>query len=130
MQAASGRPFSWGGLNGGTDCCLFACDAVRAMTGLDPASPFRGRYQTKRGAVAALRRFAGGGIPETAEKIARELGAPEVPPMTAQRGDVVLTDQGPWLALGVCVGATVAVAGVQGIERQPLSRAVRAWRVG
>ena len=54
IEAANERPFSWGR----HDCCLFACDAVMAMTGVDPAKPFRGKYKTKRGAFGVLKRFA------------------------------------------------------------------------
>ena len=41
LQAARGRPFSWGE----NDCALFACGAVAAMTGEDPASRFRAGYR-------------------------------------------------------------------------------------
>lgn len=44
-------PFAWGS----RDCCLFAADAVEAMTGADFAVRFRG-YSTKFGALRALRR--------------------------------------------------------------------------
>lgn len=130
LQAAAGRPFVWGH----SDCCLFACDAVRAMTGEDPAAPFRGRYRSKAGAFAAMRAFVGAGggqglIADTAERIARDLDCREVGPLEAQRGDVVLTDQGPWQALGICAGARVAIAGLAGVEYQPLANAVRAWRI-
>ncbi len=33
IEAARERPFSWGQ----HDCCLFASDAIEAMTGVDPA---------------------------------------------------------------------------------------------
>lgn len=131
FEAASGRLFSWGGHGGGQDCCLAACDAVRAITGVDPAAPLRGTYHDRRTAFAALRRFAGGWLPETAERIAGELQAKEVAPLQAQRGDVVLIHAGRWWALGTCNGAHVAVAREpKGLVWLPLSAASRAWRVG
>jgi hypothetical protein len=136
LEAAHGRPFSWGTF----DCCLFACDAVEAMTGVDPARPFRGRYRTRRGAYAALKRFTGsrhcrGGLKETAERIAGELGMPEVRPLMAQRGDVVLIESAPGErgdALGIVdmTGRHVSVvAPDSGYRRLPLAAAERAWRV-
>ena len=29
------------------DCCLFACDAIEVMTGVDVAAQFRGRYHSR-----------------------------------------------------------------------------------
>ena len=125
VEAARQKPFAWGV----ADCCLTACDMVQAMTGVDPASHFRGRYSTKAGAFRALRAYAGGGLLETAMRIGTDLAMPEVQPMSAQRGDVCLVDtlQGP--ALGICLGAQVAVQGPLGLSLLPMHQALRAWRV-
>ncbi|MBU1040147.1 MAG: hypothetical protein KKF77_03485 [Proteobacteria bacterium] len=125
VEAARQRPFAWGG----ADCCLTACDMVQAMTGVDPAAHFRGRYKTKAGAFRALKAFAGGGLEETAQRITTGLAMPEVPPLAAQRGDVCLVEtlQGP--ALGICLGAQVAVQGPLGLALLPMHQALRAWRV-
>ena len=40
-------PFEWGTF----DCCLFAANAVREMTGKDFAAPFRDKYTTEKGAA-------------------------------------------------------------------------------
>ncbi len=125
VRARRETPFAWGR----HDCALFACDAGAAVCGIDFASGLRGRYRSQRGAMRALRRFAGGGLEQAAEKIASEHGCPEVPPRMARRGDIVLmdSDQGP--VLGVCVGRAVAKAGaVRGLEYVPLALARRAWR--
>jgi len=37
-------PFEWGTF----DCCLFAANAVREMTGKDFAAPFRDKYTTEK----------------------------------------------------------------------------------
>jgi hypothetical protein len=44
-------PFAWGS----RDCCLWAADAVEAMTGDDFAAPLRG-YSTRFGALRKLKR--------------------------------------------------------------------------
>ncbi len=129
VEQARRTPFAWGV----ADCCLFACDCVQAMTGVDPAAWFRGRYRTRGGAMRALRAYAGGGLEATAQSIATDLGMPELPPALAQRGDVVLLSvpdcQPENLALGICLGGHHAAQGPQGVSAIPLAQAVRAWRV-
>jgi hypothetical protein len=90
------RPFAWGE----HDCALFACDAVLAMTGADPAAWFRGRYRTRRGAYRLLKTFGGAGLAATWEKIAAQRGLPEIAPAFARRGDVLLFDAIPLLPSG------------------------------
>lgn len=128
-------PFTWGT----NDCALFACDVLFAATGQDFAAPFRGRYRSARGAARVLKEFsglsaaglrrAGGALAATAAKIARDHGRPEVAPLMAQRGDMVLveTEAGP--ALGVCLGEAAAVAGEAGMTMCPATLWRRAWRV-
>lgn len=123
ISAARHRRFEWGA----HDCCLFAADAVRDMTGVDPASDYRGRYADKAGAFRILEEVAGGGVESAAF---RAFGDPLDGPLFAQRGDVVLIETERGDALGVCVGAHVAFAGENGVAFVPLEQAVKAWRVG
>ncbi|MEE8534768.1 MAG: hypothetical protein V3S45_01910 [Kiloniellales bacterium] len=125
VAARRARPFKWGE----NDCALFACDVLLEATGQDFAAPFRGRYKSAVGAARVLKKFAGGGLEETAEAIARDHARPEVPPLKAQRGDMVLveTETGP--ALGVCLGEAAAVAGQEGTVMVPARSWLRAWRV-
>jgi len=132
IQAASRRPFQYGS----HDCCLMPCDGVLAITGVDPAKKLRGRYKTIRGARSALRRFAGGGLIEAVEKIAADLGAPEVALSFARRGDICLVtdtelvETGFDAMLAICLGREIGIAQVDGLRLLPLSRAARAWGVG
>ena len=119
-------PFRWGR----HDCALFACDVAQAVCGIDFAAPLRGKYTTERGAAVALKRFCGSGLEEAAEKIAADHGCPEVPPLMARRGDIVILDSERGPLLGVCVGQHVAKAGVKsGVQHVPITAARRAWRV-
>ena len=70
VDAAMGRPFSWGLDN----CGLWPANIVRDATGVDYAAPLRGQYTTARGALLRLRKFAGGGLTEAIEKIADAWG--------------------------------------------------------
>ncbi|GAB6125035.1 DUF6950 family protein [Humidesulfovibrio idahonensis] len=129
VEAERLRPFDWGT----ADCCLFVGDCILAMTGIDPASEFRGRYMTARGAQRCLRRYCGGGVEALAEKIAAEYRMPEILPKMAQRGDAVLlrTPECPpeGKSVGICVGVLMAAQGPQGLTMVPVERVLRAWRV-
>lgn len=133
IKAASGRPFSWGA----HDCCIWACDGILGMTGADPMAELRGKYSTAIGAARALKSFAGGGLDEAAEHIAGLLHAPEIPALTAGRGDCVIADvltpeglRGPALGLVSINGRDALFAGLAGLTAIPLPRCRRAWRVG
>ena len=123
-------PFAWGR----HDCALFACDAVEAMTGVDPAKGLRGKYRSALGARRALKEHAGAGLTATARKIAKVHGCPEVPVLMAQRGDLAIVEtEAPGgkrvLSLGVVMGEDVTVPGVNAMAAVPVSDARRAWRI-
>lgn len=124
--AALKRPFSWAQQ---VDCCLTTCDAVLAITGIDPGAWFRGKYKTRTGAYGCLKRFAGGGLVATVEKITTNHGWPEVPVLTARRGDVGLVPTEEGEALAICIGACWAAQGADGLVSLPLKTGLRAWRI-
>ena len=72
-------PFEWGKY----DCCLFAADVVREITGVDYAEPFRGKYTAEEGAKALLEEK--GGLVEYIDSV-----LPRKDVNFVQRGDVVL----------------------------------------
>ncbi len=125
VAARRDTPFEWGA----NDCALFACDVICAASGVDYAAPFRGRYKSARGAARVLKGFAGGGLEDTCEAIARGGGLAEVPPPTAQRGDFILVGSEAGPALGVCLGETAALVGESGMVTYPMRLWRRAWRV-
>lgn len=131
IEARRSMPFTWGK----NDCCMFAADLVKAMTGGDIAAKWRGAYSDAVGAALAIKR--GGGIAGLVESVSAEFGLRELPSVAyAQRGDLVEIDiehtagdaAGP--ALGVCVGAQVAAAGEKGVVFVPTLKCRKAWRVG
>lgn len=123
LAEAARRPFAWGS----HDCALFAAGVVQALTGTDPAAELRGRYETAAGAARAL---GSGGLAATAEALACAHGMEAIPPLMAQRGDVVLFETEGRDALGVVdLNGRIAAAGEAGLVVLPLSHAKRAWRV-
>lgn len=121
LGQVSARPFA----PGTHDCALFFAGAVEAMTGVDYAKPYRGRYTTLRGGLRVLRKD---GFADHIALAAHHL--PEIAPAFAWPGDgmVVDTDEGP--ALGVCQGRAVYLLGPNGGGLVSILTASRAFRVG
>lgn len=112
-------PFAWAS----QDCCLFAADAVMAMTGEDPAVDVRGRYSDAAQAARVLADV--GGI-----EAAGQRAGDECKPLAAGVGDIglVMSDDGREM-LGVCVGEHWLVPGSTGLVARPLDCARKAWKV-
>ena len=125
--ANSRRRFAWGEW----DCCLFVADAIEAMTGVDIAAPFRGKYRTYREALKLIRMLCGDWPLEcVAAKIAAEHGMAEIPVAQAQRGDMVLVNNGRRPVMGiVALNGRELIVVSDRLTRAPMSAARRAWRV-
>ena len=117
------RPFEWGT----HDCCLFAADAVYAMTGIDPAAPLRGEYASMRGAIRVI--DVNGGMEVMCDRLAAAVGMRRVPPDHAGRGDIAMVENPLMDALGVIVGRVVACAGQDGLVFMPRSSIIAVWKV-
>lgn len=110
-------PFAWGM----QDCCQFAREGVRAITGADPAKGWGlRRYTTARGAASTLKRIGG------VSALPARAGLEPVRVALARRGDVVEREG----TLGICIGAHVAFAGEGGLIFTPVLDCTSAWRVG
>lgn len=112
-------PFAWGVF----DCCLFAADAVQAITGHDPAADLRGAYTTQGEAAAALGRLGG------VAGVAASRAGPEVLPALAQPGDVgLLIAPGTMPALAIYGGTVWHAPSARGLASHPAEHITRAWR--
>ena len=111
-------PHQWGS----NDCCTFAADAVRAMTGSDPMADLRG-IKTAKAAARLLRKTP------LQDLVTQRLGEPLASPLLAQRGDVVMVMQADGPLLALCLGETWTAPGPKRIETGDMQRAVRAWAV-
>lgn len=118
------RPFCYGE----HDCALgLAAAAVEAITGVDIAARYRGRYHSRVGALRVLRND---GFADLAELAAQLL--PEIAPGRAQRGDIVaFPDEGPFgFSLGVVNDERVLVLRETELGTLDRGAAQRAFRVG
>ncbi len=132
LEGVRESKFVWGSF----DCCLFVCSAIEAMTGVDPGKSLRGQYSTEDGAIELMLKEYGTCSLETlVESICKEMGYPETPPLSAQRGDVVLVNAPiPSSSFRTCLGiiapgGRAAVASPRGFTLFPMRRFLRAWTV-
>jgi hypothetical protein len=117
VATRASMPFAWGQ----NDCCLFAADAVLAMTGKDHASELRG-YDS---AIAAQRLIDEcGGLRE----IVRAALGDSILPAFASVGDVVLVENEGREMLAICNGTTALAPGETGIAVLGMNTALAAWR--
>ena len=119
--------FQWGVF----DCCLFACDAVLTITGVDMAQDFRGKYTTAKEAYEFVKNFAGDGLAELVAKRAQELGITEIKPLLAQRGDVVLVNKDGHDSLGIVGldGRFALCAAIKGLTQVLVKDCRKAYRI-
>lgn len=119
IAAVEAKPFAYGR----HDCAAFAAGAIKAQTGEDYYSGWRGKY---RSGVAALRLLVKRGYADVQGPFTETLGAP-VPVLRAMRGDIVSdgTAMGVrWSTGGLFVGEQ---DGVSGLVLKPLSELDKAW---
>lgn len=113
-------PFLWGS----NDCCRFAADGVQAITGHDYMASLRSQYATPLQASRLLKKQDG-----LLQLTCKQIGQPLPSPLMASRGDVVLFDTPAGTALGLCVGAQIASAGISGTVFCSMTAALAAWGV-
>jgi hypothetical protein len=128
LMSVASKPFSYGSL----DCGIFVGDAVQAMSGVDVAADLRGTYTNRREAFASIKSICGTATMEAIGcYLAGKYGLPEVPVLTAQRGDPILLRHGQRSSLGIVAlhGTEILSPYQSGILRLPLSHATRAWHL-
>ncbi|WP_417656195.1 DUF6950 family protein [Pseudidiomarina aestuarii] len=120
LQQRRTMPFEWG-VN---DCCLFAADAIEAVTGEDPAPEFRDRYSTELGSMRVLKREGY----ESIEAVLRaKLGEPN-PRQAPARGDIVLVDYMGTLTVGVYFNCAWVLS-EDGLVQAPAKWIIRTWSI-
>ena len=113
-------PFEWGT----NDCCLFVSDAALAMTGIDPAVDFRGKYKTELGAMRAIKKQGYDSI----ESVLTGVFGEPVSKLSVRRGDVVLFENAGRDIAGLMFGDVLA-PGENGIEAFSPLEIKTVWRV-
>ena len=117
IEAARMRPFVWGE----HDCCLFSADVVLAMTGADLAEVIRGKYTTEKQALKLIKK-------QSIESYLDER-LPVKDKRFTSRGDLVMVDGGMGNALGICVGAKIAVLELSGLTFVGFDKYIKSWEI-
>jgi hypothetical protein len=121
LAGAADRPHVYGR----HDCLLHIANAVEALTGRDYAEGQRGKYRSAAGASRYLRSLGFG----TPEDLLDSL-FPETPVAFAQRGDIVMGEDG---IPGLCIGGEAAFVGDEdgrdGLVIVPRAEWRKAWKV-
>ena len=113
-------PFAYGQ----HDCALFAAGCIKAMTGVDLAANWRGKYTTLKGGLMALRRA---GFADHLALAAAHFE--EIAPAFAAPGDLAVLDGPEGAVLGVVQGEGIYVLALSGLGTLPLTHACSAYRV-
>lgn len=118
------EPFVWGS----GDCLLSLSDIINEACGYDPASPFRGRYTTRIGALRVTMKF--GGFEGALESMAYDAGWHEIGPSSAKVGDIGIIENARGAVGGVIKDVELWVGRKDfGFHAFPTERIARAWRV-
>lgn len=120
LESVAIRPYE----DGVHDCALFFAGAVEAMTGVDYAEPYRGRYSTIRGGIRILRKD---GFDDHVALAAHHLKEKPVSFANVGDGAVIETEDGP--SLGVVQGEYIYALGPEGQLLFDLTTAVRCFEV-
>lgn len=104
LALATERPWIWGGLNGGLDCCFFAGDWITLRSGRDPLALYRGTYDSALGAMRLI--AARGGLAAMVDREMTRCGI--VRAAAADDGDVGLIVQ-PGSGPDAVAGATLVI---------------------
>lgn len=116
--------FAWGR----QDCAIgLVCGAVQAITGMDLARGYRGKYRSPKAALKLMRDSGA----ETLSDFAA-LFLPEIHPSRARVGDLgILPADGP-IGEAFCIvdASGVIVMTEQGHGRRPRADMIRAFKVG
>jgi hypothetical protein len=116
------QPYTYGK----NDCLLALADAVKAVTGKDYGRGHRGKYKSAASASRYLRKLGH----DSPESYLDSLFTEKLPSF-AQRGDIVLADDGiPALCMGGFALSVGSEGDREGLVRIPRERWVKAWAVG
>lgn len=120
ISAVASRPFR----AGRHDCALFAAGGIDALTGINPAADWLGRYSSQRAGIDLIR---GTGYRDHVDFAARHF--PAITRAEALPGDLVVIRAGRQRALGLLQGAAVYVPGRRGLGLVALDPGVQIMAV-
>jgi hypothetical protein len=122
INARMHAPFAWGS----NDCCTFACEAVGAITGVNPMDAWLDKYTSQLGAAKVLKKHGG------VRAIAGKNFGPFIIPFAAQVGDIGCfvepSAEGDGQTLAVWCGSAWMCPGAKGLLIVRPEAITNAWR--
>ncbi|MCM2432104.1 hypothetical protein HGO39_05095 [Agrobacterium rosae] len=112
---------------GTSDCMMSACEAIKAVVGIDPLEEFRGRYKTEAGAAKKMR---GLGCNHVKDLFEIHIGLEPVNRFSARRGDVGVTVINDEFVAGFVCSLGFAIKQPHGTIFLPVSEIEQAYKVG
>lgn len=112
---------------GVSDCLMTAADAIKAVTGEDPLSQFRGKYKTEAGAARKMR---ANGCENVRKVFETYLQLEPVNRLSARRGDVGVISINDEYVAGFICGSGFAVKQPHGLTFFPVTDIDQAYKVG
>ena len=122
IAKAKRKTFVWGT----HDCALFVCDCIQAMTGIDYAKKFRGKYRSEKGSWKALKKIES---VESLSELADKFLGDRIKLSNAGRGDIVILIEENREVLGVVTGTHAAFLSPDGVQMRTLTKCKFAWKV-
>lgn len=118
IKSETVTPFVWGE----NDCCLFAANAIKMMTGTDIAAIERGTYASKRQCLKTYK---------SAESAVQAAAERNKMPLVKRpsKGDLVLVRTSNGVAAGICLGATVVAKAPHGLAIVDRSEVIKSWMI-
>lgn len=123
IEAHRGFAFAWGH----HDCAILTADCIKAVTGLDLAAPYRGRYDSQRSGQEAL---AGQGRADPAAILAEHFEEIAVGHAIVGDAAIIPLSRRRRFAVAPVAGAELVVFSPGGpLGLVPLTEASRAFRI-
>ncbi len=127
LHSVTTKPFVWGD----HDCALFAGDHIKAITGVDLITDYRGKYSNALGAIKILKEHGYNNLEELCKT-----NFPEINPVFSNVGDIILVNDEANEALGgaltIVLGEVLGVLtpGGYGIIRRSDKRIKTGYKIG
>lgn len=116
IEEHSKSPFEYG-IN---DCCLFGAKAIETIVDIKIVEEVNKLHKGKNSRKNLANLVA---------KTLKTYNFKEIPPLAAQRGDIVLFETELGTTVGISVGGKITAPGESGLEFFPLDVAKTAWRI-
>lgn len=124
MESRKNTRFAWGK----HDCCMFAADAIRTITGVDLAATYRG-YDSKEACREIIELH--GGMAGLMESITAAHGLKECQIAFAKRGDLVLIDGSIGETIGIiALNSKPCAPARRGYTFADKADVIKAWSIG